>query len=287
MARPDPAPWPPSRHPHCPCADDDPRLQQPAQRRPPSGPPRGGPSPAHLAGGPGAPAAAAAGAARGLDFSQALFQSRPAASGAALPDLVIYGVEIPGMHVVALAGAGLFLGWRGLLLGAAYGERRWPPAPGLRLAVRSGSLHVLRAACGGQLAAAGAAVGCVCAGRFLVAGVVWPQLSCSAPRREPHLSWPLLSRANAVAWRAGVFEGLAGGGGGGGPQGGGPQGGGPQQGGGLAGAFGSGGVMGMGGDGPGAAGPGQRLAVGGGGDGGGAAGAGKAFAGKSYKLSRD
>lgn len=42
----------------------------------------------------------------------------PAPDGGSLPDFEFFGVRVPGLHLVAVAGATVFMGWRGFVLGA-------------------------------------------------------------------------------------------------------------------------------------------------------------------------
>jgi len=106
--------------------DDDPRLHQ--QHRRPAGPPAnsssgggGGPPRARppFQGAPPRPRGAAN--AGGFSLDAPPLRMQPSAEGGPLPDFEFFGVRVPGLHLAAVAGAGVFMGWRGALLGTLIG----------------------------------------------------------------------------------------------------------------------------------------------------------------------
>ncbi|KAF8072917.1 larB [Scenedesmus sp. PABB004] len=139
-------------------ADDDPRVQARAQpqRRPPAQQP---PAQFAAARNGGAGPAPGGGAPVGrLDWSAPPLQLVPSAAGSSmLPDaVVVYGLRVPTMGLLAVAAAGLFFGWRGVLGGAifgylylTYGAGGGVPAPPTHR----------RGAAGGQAGAAGGSGG--------------------------------------------------------------------------------------------------------------------------------
>lgn len=92
--------------------DDDPRLQRPQQGQ--RAPAATGPA--------AAPPQAATGAAAGLfDFSAPPLRVVPDADGTGLgglPSLVVFGAVLRPQHLLMVAAAAMFLGWRGLMVGA-------------------------------------------------------------------------------------------------------------------------------------------------------------------------